>query len=338
MVLENRDIDYSIVICTYNPDERLLQRCLRAVAQLNRHNISTEVLLVDNNSTVPVASLPFVQAHLRQIPGMRLLHAPEQGLKYARIAGIEAAAGRHIVFFDDDNEPDSDYLQGLQQLHTLYPNVGAWGPGHVWVEFIDGIAADIERYARVAFQERHEGETAYARLPGWQPCYPFGTGLCIHTLLLKAYVAGIREGQLTLPGRKGRLLSSGDDTQMVLLCISKGYAAGIAPLLKIKHMIPGKRCSYQYLHRLAYGTGVCYDTCLLQVFPEHRQQLEQRLLPAAKFSRQALKQFLRSRWRASFFKTAALINYISVHAGVYMALDKPLPEPVNKILKYLKVT
>jgi len=338
MPLESREIDYSIIICTYNPDERLLKRCLHAVQQLDRRSISTEVILVDNNSAAPVANLPFVQACMAQVPAMQILHVQEQGLKYARIAGIEAAAGRYIVYFDDDNEPESDYLQGLRRLHAQYPQVAAWGPGHVWVDFIDGIAPDIADYAHIAFQERHNGNTAFAAIPEWQACYPFGTGLCISTGLLKEYVARIGAGQLTLSGRQGRLLSSGDDTQMVLLCISKGYAAGISPLLKIKHIIPAKRCSYQYLQRLAYGTGVCYETCLLQVFPERRQQLEQRLLPAARFSRRVLKQYLRSRWRADFFKTIALINYISVQAGVYMALDKPVPGPVNKILKHLKVT
>ena len=59
------EIDYSLIICTYNPDERLLERCLHAVHQLNLENISSEVIIVDNNSTIPVSGLPCILQYLK---------------------------------------------------------------------------------------------------------------------------------------------------------------------------------------------------------------------------------------------------------------------------------
>ena len=54
--------DVSIVICTYNPDERALTRCLAAVKNLKRGNLKTECLLVDNNSNKPISQLDSVKS------------------------------------------------------------------------------------------------------------------------------------------------------------------------------------------------------------------------------------------------------------------------------------
>jgi glycosyltransferase involved in cell wall biosynthesis len=111
MTAENKQLDYSIVICTYNPDERLLKRCLNAISNLDRTGLSTEVIIVDNNSRVPVDSLSYVRNYFGKIPSLRILFAVKQGLKYARIEAITAAKGKHLVYFDYDNEPEKNYLQ-----------------------------------------------------------------------------------------------------------------------------------------------------------------------------------------------------------------------------------
>ncbi len=156
MSLINYDIDYSIVVCTYNPDERIFKRCLNAIYNLDIAGITTELIVVDNNSQVPVETLSYVRNFLGKIPRMKIIMVPGQGVRYARMAAIEKAAGRYIVYFDFDNEPENDYLQELKKLNKQYPEVAALGPGNVTVDFIDPIDKKIENYARIAFQERHE--------------------------------------------------------------------------------------------------------------------------------------------------------------------------------------
>ncbi|WP_153796286.1 glycosyltransferase [Foetidibacter luteolus] len=332
-----QSIDYSIVICTYNPDERLLTRCLQAVSNLNRQGLSTETILVDNNSVIPVKSLPYIQVFLQQVPNLQIITEVKQGVQHARIAAIEKATGNHIVYIDYDNEPESDYLQQLHILNTAYPQVAAWGPGHVTVDFIDGVPQHLEGYARNAFQERHGQAVQYASKQEWQPCYPFGTGLCTKANILKEYNRLAAQDRFTLSGRSGTKLSSGEDTQMVLLCISMGYAAGVAPALKLRHIIPGSRVNMAYLRRLAYGTAVCYETCLCQVFPQRRQVLQQKLITPSKFSRQAIKKFIRMRFSTNPFAVFSFIGFLAMHAGIYTALGKPLPWPVKKLVGYLKL-
>jgi len=337
MSFDNYAIDYSVLICTYNPDQRLLQRCLVAVKDLQRNGITTEVILIDNNSTPALQSTPYIQHYLNQVPDMQLLNVTQQGLSYARMGGIAAARGKYIVFFDDDNEPDSAYLLALQQLHAQYPQVTAWGPGQVQVDFIDGVDPALEPIARPAFQERHEEKVAFAAAHEWQACYPFGTGLCMPAATLKGYIDGGNAGRFTLTDRNGESLSSGGDTQMVLFGIQSGGAAGIAPALKITHIIPGKRTSPAYLKRLAYSTSLCYATCVAQVFPEYRQQVISELKPPAKFSRQSFKKFLRLLLAGNTLKQCRLAAEIGDMCGRYLLLQKPVPGLVRMIIRLMKL-
>lgn len=329
-------IDYSIVICTYNPDERLLKRCLNAVYALDVTAVNREVILVDNNSTVPLDTVPYIQEYLARIPEMQIITAKEQGLTFARMAGIEKAKGNYVLFFDDDNDPDHNYLQELKRLNSQYPQVAAWGPGNVWVDFTDGVDEKIKPLAMPVFQERHDGKITYASERSWQSCYPYGTGLCLEITLLKEYIAGVKQGKFTLSDRKGNQMSSGGDTQMVLFCISKGAAAGVSPELKIKHMIPGKRANLAYLKRLVYGTSICYDICALQVFPEYLDDLQARTISGAKFRRKIVKKYLKTLLQNNPQKTLDLIVYIGAVSGNFIALGKPIPQAAFSVLKLLK--
>ncbi|MGX5816679.1 glycosyltransferase [Chitinophaga lutea] len=328
---------YTLLICAYNPDERILRRCLAAVAALRRQGLRTETILADNNSHPAVATLDAVKTYGPLIPGFRILPVPEQGVQFARMAAIEQAKGRYIVYIDYDNEPDAGYLQALEELHRLYPQVAAWGPGHVRVDFLDGVAPGLETYARHLLQERHETTTRFAADPEWQTCYPFGTGLCMETEMLREYVRQAKDGAFSLHGRKGRRLSSGEDTQMVLQAIRNGRFAGVAPELRLRHMIPAERCNLRYLQRLTYGTGVCYDTCLLEVFPSYRERLQQRLLSPAAFTRKSVKQWIRAAWSRKPEQKFELARFLSIHAGIYTALRQPVPPAVAGIIRYLKL-
>jgi hypothetical protein len=140
-----------------------------------------------------------------------------------------------------------------------------------------------------------------------------------------------------MPERKDKELTSGEDTQLVLLCLSKGYFAGVSPTLQIKHIIPKTRANDKYLQRLAYGTGICYETCLVQVFPKHKNKLKQEIISKSKFSRQTLKKFIEARWSSDPHKIFDLVQFIALNAGVYLALHKPVPALVKRIVKYLKL-
>ncbi len=328
-------VDYSIVICTYNPEREVFRRCLRAVARLNYEGLTAETIVVDNNSN-PALNEAGLRTVAPGIPGLRLLRETRPGVVQARITAIRASRGRTIVYFDDDNEPESDYLQAHRLLEPQFPQVGAWGPGHVTVEYTDGIDPRLTPFATSAFQERHETATRFDNQLEWQDCYPFGTGMCIQREILLRYLDMADAGSVTLEGRSARKLTSGEDTQMVLVGIRNGYAAGVSPVLRLRHLIPARKANAAYLKRLAYGTSVCYEMCLLQVFPEREAILDSRIMTPAKFNRKSFK-----RWAAAGFglhpsKTFELARYIGFHEGIYIAAGRPVPAFVNWVTRLLR--
>ena len=332
------ELDYSVIICTYNPDERLLKRCLDAVLSFRTDGIHTEVIVVDNNSTIPLNGVLYIQHFLERMPHSRLIEVKEQGLNHARMAGIEEAKGKFIVFFDDDNEPESDYLTALAGLHKRYPDVAAWGPGCVRADFIEGISPKLESYAREAFQERNEAGVTYSNQHDWQLCYPFGTGLALDKRYFESYLSLVKQGQFTLSDRKGNQLSSGGDTQMILYCISKGAAAGVAPQLKLTHIVPGKRTTFEYLKRLTYGTSICYSTCVVEIFPDRILNLKRHLVPKKRFIIKTLKKYFLLSFSTKPQKSFDLIAYIGAVSGDYKVLNISVPPIICWVLKKLKVS
>jgi len=329
-------MDYSIIICTYNVDPRILLRCFRSVALLLTDGLQTEVIVADNNSHTPPDSVAGCSEYLR-LPGWTLIHEPRQGVQFARITAIKHAIGKQLVYIDADNEPAPDYLLKLDQLIHVHPETGAWGPGIVEVDFIDGIDPAIEQYARTAFQERHETSTRTARVDDWQSCYPFGTGLCTRADILRQYVLSAEDGQFSMEGRSGGKLTSCEDTQMVLLCIKMGYAAGVSPNLKLTHMIPAARANEKYLRRLAYGTSLCYATCLIQVFGEKKSLIQQQRIPRTKLVRKCLKEWLQLSFTKAPLRSVELAFFIGNSCSKYLALGESIPAPLKFIAKRLKL-
>lgn len=83
----------SVVIPAFN-EERLIQRCLRALVE--QHDPPDEILVVDNGSTDATVQLA------QQFPEVRVLHETRQGVTYARRTGFDAARGDIIARIDAD--------------------------------------------------------------------------------------------------------------------------------------------------------------------------------------------------------------------------------------------
>lgn len=332
----SKEMEYSIIICTYNPDERLLKRCLNAVRGLSNNSPTFEIILVDNNSTIPIEELSYVKDFLGSCSFAFLIKESKQGLNHARLAGVGLSKGKYIVFFDDDNEPDPNYLVRLRYLHLTYPSIAAWGPGLVSVDFIDGLVSEeLEMYAREAFQERSETELIYAKEPSWQSCYPYGTGLCVSRQILEGYADLAKSGRFNIVDRTGNQLTSGGDVQMVLYSISLGSAAGVDPELKLTHIIPGKRTSLDYLKRLTFGNSICYATCLSEVFPDQLAMLKASVMKEGKFVRKSFKRFIVVKLVSNPIKVLGLIEYIGGHYGIYRAIGRPVPKAIDWMLRRL---
>jgi glycosyltransferase involved in cell wall biosynthesis len=334
--METTSIDYSIVICSYNPDERILKRCLKAISNLNVREITYEIILIDNNSLPALHTLPYIKDFFNTTLNSRSVIETKQGLTLARIRGIEEASGKYIVFFDDDNEPHSDYLVNLKKLHEDHPSVGAWGPGNIWVDFIDGLDPKLnknaEPYVKEIFQEKHREFITYSNIRDWQGYYPYGTGLCVKYSYLKDYSLKVKQSEYSLLGRKGNSLSSGEDLQIVLFCINESAAAGVSPTLKVNHLIPKERANFNYLKKLVFGTSLSYHISVNEILKEHKIQIMNNSPSANTFRIRALGKYTKALLKNDQVRTLKLIHYIGVVYGGYIAINKSMPKVVIHIL------
>lgn len=90
--------DISIVIPVYNRGD-LIHYTMESVRRASR-GLAVETLVVDDGSDRPVAE---DLARLGYADGGRVIRQSNQGLLFARLAGLAAATGRHLLFLDSDD-------------------------------------------------------------------------------------------------------------------------------------------------------------------------------------------------------------------------------------------
>jgi glycosyltransferase involved in cell wall biosynthesis len=247
-------MNFSIIICTHNPNRINFARLLQAVKKFDTAH-EYEIIIVDNRSGFRVAELKEVKEFLNSGYSSRLIVELKPGLTNARIAGFKTSKFDWIIFFDDDNEPARDYLQELGKLIHEYPNVACWGPGSISVEYTSQNTPKWMQQYKESFQQKSINQVQVANLLWWQNFYPPGTGLCIKKEIVSEYVTRVNKGQYSLSDRTGKGLSSGGDVQMVLTAVQKQFFVGSAPGLKVNHLIDEKKTNMRYLIKHAFGTA-----------------------------------------------------------------------------------
>jgi len=268
---------FSIIICTYNPIADALEKCL--VSCLNqKYSHEYEVIVIDNNSDPPVSELTQLQTRLKNNK-VTLLRETRQGLVYGRLRGIKAASADTIVFADDDNVLSENYLAVLAELRDKYPQVGAWGPGCIDLDFEAGAPAWIKKHFTAAYQQKNNKLTRYGCVVGWPDYYPAGSGLSVKKEVLEDYATQFLSGKISAKGRTGTALVSGEDSQIVWTAVKMGLSAGTSPDLKLLHLIPAKRTTRKYLVELYYGLGHSYYRALQEMFPAVSNKVKKRSIP-----------------------------------------------------------
>jgi glycosyltransferase involved in cell wall biosynthesis len=266
--------DFSLITCTYNPDERILARCVASLKQLDTNGINAEFIIVDNNSSTPVRAMTCIRS--LEDARFQVIEQPKAGLAHARIAGAKQARSGVLIFVDDDNELAADYLQGLKSLLENYPFVGVWGAGCIEVDLIDGAAAWVRKYLMTQFQQRRMLFTQFGCVVGWPEYYPVGSGLIVKKNIFEQYLQLFEQGMLSATDRTGNSLASAGDSQIVWTATRSGIPAGTSPLLKLTHIIPERRTTTEYLKRLNYNLALSYYKALHEMFPKIDKQEYQR--------------------------------------------------------------
>jgi glycosyltransferase involved in cell wall biosynthesis len=244
------NLNISVIVCTHNPRGDYLGRTLESLKLQTLSRGNWELLLIDNASGEPLANRVDLSWH----PGGRHIREEQLGLTAARLRGIREAASEILVFVDDDNVLNPDYLTLALQLAREHTHLGCFGAGVLEPEFEEAPAIDLIPY------------TGYLALrsiakPQWSNCpedsiIPWGAGLIVRRVVADTYIAVVESCPIRKQlGRRGSHLTSGEDDEFSWVACDLGLGKGLFPELRIAHLISRKRVGRQYLLDLVQGVN-----------------------------------------------------------------------------------
>jgi glycosyltransferase involved in cell wall biosynthesis len=255
----------SIIVCTHNPRFAYFDRVLTALKSQTLPMTQWELLIIDNASSQPLCERVDLswQPHARHIREERL------GLTPARLCGIQAAQADTLVFVDDDNVLDSDYLEIALQIATRWPMLGAWG-GQAVAEFEEQPPEWTRPFwGKLAIREFDRDK--WSNLLHQDETTPYGAGLCIRKVVAAEYSKLVRtdpkRSKLDRTGRaehSNALMMACGDIDLALTACDIGLGMGLFSALKLTHLIPSNRLKEEYLLKLI--EGLTYSVAILESF------------------------------------------------------------------------
>lgn len=244
-------MELTVVLPTHHPHPARLARTLAALAAQTLPGSRWELVIVDNDSPVPLA--PDVAPASLPAP-FRLVREPTPGLGFARRRGFREARGAVLVLVDDDNVLAPDYLERVLRIFAAQSRVGAIGgrvlpefvsPPPAWVREFDGLLAC--RDLGPAPQVSHGLRPAGAPRNLYPAFAPVGAGMALRR---EAAEAWLKQADGRVPDRQGDSLTSGGDNEIVFAVMRTGWEVGYFPELSLTHLIPPARTDPDYLARL----------------------------------------------------------------------------------------
>ena len=242
----------SVILCTYNPNKDLLEWALESVAKQTLDKSHFEVIVVDNNSSPPLTRKSMNNSD--NLP-LRIIRESKQGLTFSRCAGIAEASANLLVFMDDDNHLDPDYLENAIAISAREPRIGLYG----------GISRAVLERPVHPWKEKvipHLGVRDYGPDPitsfkdYWGEWEPIGAGMVSRRDVAEAFIQAVETtsiaGEL---GRQGKKLFSGEDSLFARLANRLGYACSYQPSLRLSHFMKKSRFKFLHLSRTLKGHG-----------------------------------------------------------------------------------
>jgi len=238
-------IKITILVCTYNRCKTLTVAIESVVAQTLPQSIAWEILVIDNNSTDQTRQA--VEDLQRRHPErIRYIFEPEQGISYARNAGIREARGEIIAFIDDDETAEPGWLQNLTA--NLYSGEWAGAGGRVlppsdfmpprWLlgknKFASGPLASFDLGPEARQME--------------EP--PFGANMAFRKFAFEK-LGGFR----TDLGRVGGNLISNEDTELGRRLMAAGLRLRYEPSAITRHPVEQARVRKEYFLAWWFNKG-----------------------------------------------------------------------------------
>ncbi|MEO6549465.1 MAG: glycosyltransferase [Ferruginibacter sp.] len=250
----------SVIICCFNSSSRIEPTLRHLYLQQHIPIEKWEVILVDNASSDDTAAKAVVtwNSFSGIKPPIKIVNEDKQGLSFARHRGIQESNFKFVLFCDDDNWLNENYLADSLNIMSAQPQIGALGgkgstvfeiavPPHFW--------KNQDHVLAVGKQWKTAGDITMER------GVLYGAGMVLnktaYNILLEKY-----DFSFQVSDRIGENLASSGDHELCLALKRIGYKIFYSEDLKFEHYIPQKRTTIPYYKQLFLSFGKS-DTMLM---------------------------------------------------------------------------
>ena len=242
---QNLKSGVSVVVCCYNSSDVIVPTIKALRDQDVPRNINYEVILVDNNCSDRTVQLAKSIWNNSDYP-LIIKKEITPGLIHARKRGAMQARYDILLFVDDDNILNPDWIYKLYYLFKRMPKVAAIG-GYNKALFQGKRPLWFDRYKYVFACGPRDIRS------GLNPKKIFGAGLSFRTSVLKSVL--FSDLPLFLVGRTKNTLSRGEDTEISLRCLLKGWDFYYDSSLVMRHFLLEKKVTWDYVCQARKGGG-----------------------------------------------------------------------------------
>lgn len=293
---KEREGGLTVIICCYNSANRIEATLRHVAAQHHPAHFTYEVLLVDNASTdnTAAAALQIWEQCSNSGARLKIVTEPKAGQYYARQKGVIEAAYEYLVFCDDDNWLQPDYVYAAWQALRNDDLIGAVGGDNMPATDAGGYPEWFGEYADKYALGIPAKASGYITERG----FVLGAGMATRrSLFLAMYAEGFPS---LLAGRNGSNLSTGDDFEYCKRLLLAGFKLYYEQHMQLQHFIPRQRLTLAYREKLMAGildAGKViseYDLAI-RVYKRNRTKNRWRLLLLTPFRIQLIKMNLSNR-------------------------------------------
>lgn len=222
----------SVIVCCYNSAGRIRETIKFLANQNVPTDIPWEVIIVNNASTDSTSNDAISAWKENHGPSnFKVVDELTAGLSFARQKGIETSKYDFLIFCDDDNHLEADYVKTAFTIMMQNPEIGIAG---AWVKpklpFYPGKWIELQ-YPALAIGKQKDT----AAFVDWV----FGAGMVFRKKIFDDLVS--QNIRLLLSDRKGKSQTSGGDAEMCQLAKFIGYKVYFSPDLVLHHQIEQKR-------------------------------------------------------------------------------------------------
>lgn len=237
-------IRYTVALCTHNHADRLV-RTLADLVQLNAPREPWEFLVVDNGSRDGTPEL--LASHVWPAHWVvRIVREEKLGLSHARNRAIAEASGEYLVFMDDDETADPDWLCAYERLiDAQHPD--AFG-GRQVVLFEDARPPWLHDELLGFLGELNRSDEIGPLTDPYTPFYGGNFGF-------RRAVCERVGGFDSMLGRKGADNTGGEEVDFYRRLLEAGFKVWWTPDAVIHHRIQATKLERSYFRDLHYRMG-----------------------------------------------------------------------------------